>query len=570
MKAIAYVRKSTDSQDYEYQINLVNERCKKDNLDLIETFSETGSGLKNSRKELARMKKYIEDSTDLDFVVVSELSRLGRNYKTHEIIELLTSKKIGLISIKEGIVTKSDDPQREQINSFILGIINQINGFELQTLKFRTKYGHKQNRIEGRAGGGVLIAYGYKKIGTAKNSKLVINEDEVPLVQLIFEKYLNLKENSVSSIVKYLNDNNIKTRSELINPDTKKKWSNATIYSVLRNKMYIGKRLYKDEYVDAPQLRILDDETFNKVEEKLKSCINKSNHNTVYNYILENRKISCGVCGQHFYATKSKSDSRYICHSNRTEKCKNCGISIDKMERLVQLVILERYSDILKENLESKVNKEEIENLNVEIEKLEKELSREVKKEINLIDFLQDELMTKEQYKEKRQEYQQKQIQIQTKIDNIKKDIESRNLEFEDIVNIGKLERDFNTKNIHLPKNVVNTIISNIKVTKIENTLNELQKLSFKVFSILQTANPEIDVPSKFRKNDKIMLITIKSGVYKLLFLIPQHSEYVFDLQDNKIKTIATSKRNIGFSNWSLNVPEAVQSKNLQRWLKLV
>ena len=154
-------------------------------------------------------------------------------------------------------------------------------------------------------------------------------------------------------------------------------------------------------------------------------------------------------------------------------------------------------------------------------------------------------------------------------IDNLKADIEARNLEIDDIVNINKLDKDFNTKNTQLPKNVVNIIITNIKVTRIENTLNELQRLSIKVFSRLQTLNPLTEVPSKFRKNDKIMLITIRTGVYKLFFLLPQHSEYVFDLQDNKIKTIATSKKNIGFNKWSLFVPEANQSINLQRWLKL-
>lgn len=568
MKAIAYCRKSTDNQDYQYQVNLITERCKKDNIQLVHIFPETGSGLKNERPELMKMKKYIQESTDLDLVIVSELSRLGRNYKTHETLALLKEKGVGFLSIKEGISTLKSDGTKDEMQSFILGMINEINGFELQTLKFRTKHGHKQARLQGRAGGGVMLPYGYKKIGESKSSKLVINEDEVPLVQLIFDKFLNLKENSVSSIVKYLNDNEIKTRTELVYTNKKKKWSSATIYSILRNKMYIGKRVYKDEYFDAPQLRILDDETFEKVEEKLKSCINKSNHNTVYNYILENRKITCGVCGKHFYATKSKSDSRYICHSNRTEKCENCGISIDKMERLIQSVILERYSDILKENLESKVNKEEIENLNNEIKKLEKELVKEVRKYTNLIDLLQDGDISKNEYRVKRSDSENNQNVIQNKINNFKADIEARKLEIEDVININKLDKDFNTKNIQLPKNVVNIIITNIKVTRIENTLNELQRLSFKVFSTLQTINPQIDVPSRFRKNDKIMLIKIRTGAYKLYYLIPQHSEYVFDIQDSKIKTIATSNKNIGFSKWSLFI-DANQSLKLHRWLKL-
>jgi len=572
MKAIAYCRKSTDSQDYQYQINLVTERCIKDNIELVQIFNETGSGLKNNRPELLKMKKYIESSTDLDFLVISELSRLGRNYKTRETIELLSSKNIGLISIKEAIVTKKTDGTKDEIQSFILGIINEINGFELNTLKFRTKHGHKEARVQGRASGGVMMPYGYEKTGISKNSKLVICEKEKLMVQDIFNRYTN--GDGIKKIVNYLNQSGTKTRSELINPGVIKKWSNPTVYSILKNRIYIGKRKYTNEEIDAPQLRIIEDEQFEKVQIKLRSGFNKSNHNTVYNYILENKKITCGVCGKHYYAIKSKSDSRYVCHSARTVKCENIGVSIFKLERLVQSVILERHSDILQKNLENNSNKEEIEKLEIEVEKLNKELKKELRKYTNLIDLLQEGDIKKDEYKLKRNESENNQNKIQYKINQVKKEIESRLVEYDNIINIRKLTKDFNIKNIQLPKNVVNTIVNNIIVTKIESTHKGVQKLATLVFSKLSILNyipPIIEfiAPAKLRKNDKLMLITIKSGGYKLYFLMAQQSNYIFDFQDSKIKLIAQSELNIGFNKWSQSVPDAILSVNSLRWLKL-
>ncbi len=128
MKAIAYYRVSTTFQDFNRQKEDIKVFCKKEGIKIEEHFSEYESGLKRERPELELMMKYIETCSDIDYLIVSETSRLGRTSKVLETIDLIHKKKIGLISHKENLRTLNPDKSINPTSSFTGILLNQFVG----------------------------------------------------------------------------------------------------------------------------------------------------------------------------------------------------------------------------------------------------------------------------------------------------------------------------------------------------------------------------------------------------------------------------------------------------------
>ena len=92
------VRVSTDKQDYNRQINELQEYCEKMNWEVVRIFANKVSGAKKieERQELVDMLQYISEN-DIDKVCVWEISRLGRStLEALKVIEMLNERKVCL------------------------------------------------------------------------------------------------------------------------------------------------------------------------------------------------------------------------------------------------------------------------------------------------------------------------------------------------------------------------------------------------------------------------------------------------------------------------------------------
>lgn len=123
---IGYARVSTEEQNLDLQIGaLEKERC-----DVI--YKEKRSSVKE-REELNRLLEYVRDG---DTVVIWKLDRLARSLKhLIEIVELLKSKKVGLVSITDRIDTGST------YGKLFLHIIGSFAEFERDLIVERTRNG---------------------------------------------------------------------------------------------------------------------------------------------------------------------------------------------------------------------------------------------------------------------------------------------------------------------------------------------------------------------------------------------------------------------------------------------
>lgn len=149
------VRVSTDKQDYNRQINELQEHCAKMNWDVVRIFANKVSGAKNieERQELVDMLQYISEN-DIDKVCVWEISRLGRStLEALKIIELLNEHKVCLYIKNYNLETLDNDGKINPITSLITTILLEISQMERNTIKERMASGRDQYIAKCRATG---------------------------------------------------------------------------------------------------------------------------------------------------------------------------------------------------------------------------------------------------------------------------------------------------------------------------------------------------------------------------------------------------------------------------------
>ena len=136
MAKIGYVRVSTNGQETARQ----DDEMTKLGVDRI--FVEKISGKNANRPELKKMLDYVRDG---DVVVVSDISRLARSTRDLlSIIDALTHKNVGFISMKESIDTST--PQ----GRFILTIFGALAELERDNILSRQREGIEAAKARGK------------------------------------------------------------------------------------------------------------------------------------------------------------------------------------------------------------------------------------------------------------------------------------------------------------------------------------------------------------------------------------------------------------------------------------
>ena len=420
MNIAAYCRVSTDKEDQlnsmEAQKDFFSEYTKHTGDTLVRLYADEGiSGTKiKNRKEFLRMMADAERGL-FDMLVVKDISRFARNT-----VDLLQNiRKLKALGIETQFLTANMTSMGN--SEFVLTIFGALAQEESANTSKRVKFGKKINAEKGRVPN---IVYGYDKtIGDYFN--LTINAEEAATVRQIYQWYTE-EGYGAAKISNMLNQRGSRTKRNC-------SWSQNAICRILTNEIYVGKivngkqevvdfltgqRSEKDEtewlVTERPDLRIIDDETFEKAQEILYSRHKSFNmtHERQSNKHLFSTIIKCKECGWSFRRTVRTYKNIYVkwvCsgHNGRgADSCPN-AVSIDEQE-LIQ-VLQDYFSEIIRQKKKviryvvsefQRIYKAKDENLDYEKE-LTDQLTKLRRSRQKYMDMYADDLISREELNEK-------------------------------------------------------------------------------------------------------------------------------------------------------------------------
>ena len=359
MRVTFYARVSTDSEEQlnslTNQVSYYEEMIGKNTAwTYVTGYVDEGlSGISTKKRE--NFHRMIEDAKAglFDLILTKEISRFARN--TLDSIQYtrdLLSAGVAVYFQNDNIKTLDEDSELR------LSIMSSIAQDELRKLSSRVKFGHQQAIKEGVVLGNSRI-FGYYK----DKGKLVIDEDEAPMVRQLFELYAT-GEYSMKQIENifweqgYRNYKGNKiahgTMSNMISNPKYKGWYVGNKVKVID--MFTKKQkflppeewvMYKDENVPA----IVSEELWEQANAVLrKRSEDVKNRQGICNTKnLLTGKLYCTCCGSPYYRKESKNrkgevNSKWVCSGKIKNGAHTCE-SFPLYEDELKPILLEVFQD---------------------------------------------------------------------------------------------------------------------------------------------------------------------------------------------------------------------------------
>lgn len=145
-KVVILARVSTDKQEYQRQINELNEYCDRVGWKVEATFCNKVSGAKciEEREEIQQLIQYVK-THQISRVVCLEISRLGRNtLEALKVIQNLNEHGVSLYVKNYNLETLNPDGKVNPVASLICTILLEIASMERLTIQERMTSGRNQ------------------------------------------------------------------------------------------------------------------------------------------------------------------------------------------------------------------------------------------------------------------------------------------------------------------------------------------------------------------------------------------------------------------------------------------
>ena len=353
--AISYLRVSTQGQaergggaDEGFSIPAQREANKRKALSMGaivgKEFVDRGASARSAdRPELKKMLEYIKGNKDrVDFVIVHKVDRLARNRGDDvDITRALQDADVQLVSASESI---DNTPS----GMLLHGIMSSIAEFYSRNLSTEVKKGMAEKVKSGGTPTKAPLGYrnirGYDDKGR-RDSRVEVDTERAQLIELAFKEYATGNW-SLATLAEHLAELGLATPDTPklpSKPITKKQLSN-----ILNNPYYRGVVAYNGALYPGRHEAIIDEKTWDKVQEILKSHIN-GERTRIHEHYLKST-VYCGKCGARLiiHNAKSRSGNRYpyfVCsakHGKRND-CNQKAVLIDEVADKIE-ALYERLS----------------------------------------------------------------------------------------------------------------------------------------------------------------------------------------------------------------------------------
>ena len=323
--AVVYARYSSRSQteqSIEGQLEAARAYAAAHGYTIVHEYADRAkSGRTDNREQFQAM---LRDTSKKQFgvILVWKVDRFGRN-REELTINKLKCKKNG-VRVEYIAETIPDTPEGVILESVLEGFAEY---YSLQ-LSQNIRRGQAESAAKCQVIGGNR-PLGYL---TGPDKKFVIDPATAPTIKMIFDMYAS--GSTLTEIIDHLNSLGLRTaRGEPFNKNSLNK--------ILKNEKYTGVYVYKDTRTPDGIPRIIDDDTFEKVQEMLKINKRAPAHKWSRAEYLLTDKLFCGKCGSNMAGESgtSKTGAKhnyYICTRKKREKaCDKKAIRQEKIEEIV-------------------------------------------------------------------------------------------------------------------------------------------------------------------------------------------------------------------------------------------
>ncbi len=346
-KAVCYARFSSSKQREEsivIQLEKIKEYCQQHGLEIVgEYVDEAQSGTSDRRTNFQKLM-FDSEAGEWDYVVVYKMDRFSRSvsdalhYQKH-----LNKFGIDILSVIEDF--DNETPEGGFFNLITMG----MSQLYVQNLRRSVMAGLHQNAKRGIATGGIP-PLGFDM---DENKLLKINDHEAETVRVIFRMVSD--GHSYTEIARRLNGENRLTKVG--------KPFKSIFTEILNNRKYIGEYIYNRtiqkradgtrnnrlnkaefEIIRIPNAipRIIDDLTFNRVQEILRQRkLDKRSQRFKSKYLLSGL-LKCEVCGRSVFGDVSyggrnrNARFRYVCKFKNPVPCKQKDFNMNHLDKFIK------------------------------------------------------------------------------------------------------------------------------------------------------------------------------------------------------------------------------------------
>lgn len=405
--AAAYIRVSTEDQ-VEFspasQLEKIKEYAKRNGYILPEEyiFRDEGISGRNTAKrpEFNRMIGTAKQKPKpFDTILLWKFSRFARNREDSIVYKSMLRKQCGI-----DVVSVSENIGDDKMSVLIEAMIEAMDEYYSINLSEEVKRGMTEKASRGGLVSGPPL--GYKAV----NGEAVIDPDTAPIVQKMFNDYLNGK--TASKIAEWLNlEIGYRTRNGTM-------VCRRTVTRILKNPFYIGMIIWGDISVRGQHEPLISKDVFDGVQERIKSnpAMKYQREKSPKRPFMLQGLVKCDNCGSTLCHTAWKGKSETVqCGGYATKRCYvSHSITVKKLNEKV-LTALEEVA-ALDDFLFEPSQKPEPEDNKHRVELLIKHEKTKLKR---AKEAYENEVYSLEEYKETKQAVEKRISELEAELTNV-------------------------------------------------------------------------------------------------------------------------------------------------------
>lgn len=323
LRVAAYARVSSNSEDQKHSFAAQNAYYSKlitDNLDweLVDVYADKGiTGTSVEKRE--DFRRMMEDCRKgrIDRILVKSSSRFARNAKESlEAVRELKALGVSVYFEEQNIDTA------QASGEILTAMFAALAQRESEAISNRVRWSYQVRMRQGKFST-CKAPYGYRLV----KDHLEIEEDEAPVIRLIFDRYLS--GSSMDDIARDITALGCPTR------DKTPYWQLTTIQYILQNEKYVGDSLVQKRFttltlprqqksnqgqfeqilVENSHPAIISRDVFDKVQELLAQRSSTIHPRSGIEHPFS-RKITCGHCGTTCKRKNCGSSIQWVCRKH--------------------------------------------------------------------------------------------------------------------------------------------------------------------------------------------------------------------------------------------------------------